>query len=342
MEMATVSTAWDEIAGQFKNASLLLGNGFSISIDSRFEGNFLASTVLAQQDESGEPSKVGRLLSKLNETDIVKETNIESALASLAIARSVVDVVATGSDAIGEIERVEKELRSALLSAIRAVHPENAQVVDELCRRAPALCHYSAVFTTNFDLLLYWMVMAGGLSERSAERYQLIDFFWNDKLYFNPLDAAPFVGQIPVYYVHGALHLVRDAHNGTQKMQSDSGSLLMELMELPSNLSPLIVTAGDSREKAAAIRGSEYLYHCLETLEKSTEIVVLGHALAPVDDHLVRALVKNATRIAVGLHDCQEPPELAKRLCDGGFSGRVEYFDSSTHPLCGTGSAAAA
>ncbi len=209
MGLPTSISAWDDITDRYQGASLRLGNGFSISIDLRFEGNFLALTVLEKAHKGGQPSTVGEILIELN------ETNIESALASLALARSVVGVSAADSDAIVKIEKVETELRRALLVAIHAVHPEHAEVVDELRRRAPALYRYAAIFTTNFDVLLYWMVMASDVGEASAETDRLVDLFWNRGLCFGPLSVTPSADQIPVYYLHGALHFVRDSHNAT-------------------------------------------------------------------------------------------------------------------------------
>jgi hypothetical protein len=72
---------------------------------------------------------------------------------------------------------------------------------------------YQWIFSTSYDLLVYWAMGCGGSFS------PFIDHFRGPRLEFDPDRADVFADQVPVYFLHGALHLVVGGSGVTWKLR---------------------------------------------------------------------------------------------------------------------------
>jgi hypothetical protein len=321
--------SWSEIESRYAGACVVLGNGFSISIDERFDGDFLTDQAIIENSSFSDHEVVASVLKAAG------SRGIESAMGDLVTSRAVVAAIDPESEVLKRLAFVESAVRASLLRAIRKIHPEHDDVIDELKRRANALSHFSAVFTTNYDVLLYWMIMAGGLADKDQQRPRFVDLFWGKDHDFDPLSVSPHDGQVPVYYLRGALHIVTDLSGRTRKRRATSGNLVTSLDDLTPARELVIVTEGSPQEKVEAIRRSAYLFECLQSLERQSHAVVIGHSLSSVDEHLSRAIADRAEAIAVGVIDSRDCHRIRTHLTNWNDKVTIDFFDARTHPLCG-------
>jgi len=113
------------------------------------------------------------------------------------------------------------------------------------------LLEFDTVYTTNYDLLVYWAVM----TDRPSD---FRDFFWGPDASFDPDDVSTAAGVTRILYLHGALHLYTLADGGTAKLTAGGRNLLSKRSARTSTV-PLFVCEGHSRDKRIAIARSDYL-----------------------------------------------------------------------------------
>jgi hypothetical protein len=183
-------------------------------------------------------------------------------------------------------------VKTALVEAIAESHLPNTGSVSD-SKKASAMSFlepYHNVFTTNYDLLAYWVVMAreGGPAYR--------DGFGDDP---DEPDAPTVVfsfrlgDQKGIFYLHGGLHLFVNAGHVTKHCWSRSGEPLTTLIlqGMEARRYPLFVAEGSAEKKLQQIYTSSYLSYCLDKLGRiQNRLIVFGHALASTDDHLRHAI----------------------------------------------------
>jgi Domain of unknown function (DUF4917) len=315
---------WHEVAEQEEWQVLLLGNGLSINV---WPG-FAYGSLFEYAGGGG-----------LTDADLAlfeATTNFEQVLADLGTAIRVADALGVRAEAFYEPYR---RVQRALGHAIRQVHPNRSSVPDStLTAIREELTNYEWIFTTSYDLLLYWAMGCG-----PGGRFEpFVDHFrWRGTLQFDPARADVFVDQIPVYFLHGALHLVVGGTGATWKQRRGVLQTLLDQFGQPiagdPQARPLLITEGSARDKLQSIERNDYLSHGLSRLRQTDlPTVVFGSSLSPQDQHLVDALNENPQRpVAVALLPASKR-ELASRQAD--IYGRLEaetllFFDSTTHPL---------
>jgi hypothetical protein len=125
--------------------ALILGNGMSINL----WGDFKYGSLFEEAKDSGFLSKKDRRLFK--ELGL---SNFEEVLRKLS------DAILIG-EAIGEDRPTEQALHTsiqkALAQAVQAVHVEQGLIpLEHLEAIRAELRHYRFVFTTSYDLIVYW------------------------------------------------------------------------------------------------------------------------------------------------------------------------------------------
>lgn len=262
---------------------LLLGNGFSISARPSFAYNAL----FARAGPFSAP--VQRLFDDLKSQDferVLLEIQDRSEGASPAEARALSDRGA--------------EVREAFLRAISRVHPDHAMLMGpEECERcAEFLEHFvgrrrplkvrGRIYTTNYDLLLYWVVARHGrrlwcydshISPFGEKRYGV----WH-------AEKPP-----GLVYLHGGLHLYDMPADGQAMLRHGAGRGLIEQTRarLDRGSFPVIVAEGTSEAKVERIKRSAYLTWADSYLrsglrDKNGVLFTFGHGLDPRDAHLLR------------------------------------------------------
>jgi hypothetical protein len=208
---------------------------------------------------------------------------------------------------------------------------------------------FKHVVSFNYDLLLYWAMMAWNTRE-PAVAHEFKDGFTQEDGSF---DADwrrlrdPNRGRRPtlVFYGHGNLALVRDRWGNERKIKAGEHWLLDAIASRWNSGQdvPLFVSEGNAREKAAAIRQSQYLRTVYEQVlpEFGDNIVVYGFGFNPSDEHIMKAVcnvnAKNSRAkpktFAVSIHQgMSAKAQMAFRLRVRQQVGdsRVFYFDATS------------
>lgn len=333
---AAQTVGWTSIEQEFAGDGdvsagvLLLGNGFSTNIWSRFA----YSTLLERSGLDGTARDL-----------FGSRTNFETVLAELSTARKVLGVARPGEDGLlALLKDLASEVRHALLKTVGEVHPDAGQLVVDLKLvldgLAKYLPRYTKVFVTNYDLISYWAAVRGGIvdlfpgpdpfDERKAE-------------YWLKNNTEP-----KIFFLHGALHLWRSlVTNAEGKHTAGPDTPLLDVIRSSVNHQdrvPLFISEGSSGEKSARISASPYLSFCGRALaEADAPLTVLGQALADVDQHICEAIERHPNRkVAIGVwvgdvDSASQKKALVTRATE--IRGRlanccdVVFFDSAEHPL---------
>ena len=138
---------------------LLLGNGFSMSYDSGiFSYNVLSDFLLNLDND---------ILQKLFR--IIKTSNFELLMEQLDNVAQIAEVFEADKKVVANIRKATETLKESLIDAIKELHPEHVFEIPEVKSKACAiflnefLSKDGNIFTTNYDLLLYWVLMRNQL-----------------------------------------------------------------------------------------------------------------------------------------------------------------------------------
>ena len=261
--------------------------------------------------------------------DAFGTNNFEVVLASLAQAIRAAKALESPSEQVfqGAYDRI----RASLVAAVCSLHMEWRDLPPAtLSAIAAALTSYECVFTTNYDLLLYWAI-----NFELTSRFR--DFFWGGV--FNPENTEVSTGTTQLLFLHGGLHLYLDGAGDARKRIATSEQSLLESLKdrLENEQAPLFVAEGNAPEKRRSINSSAYLSFAYQRLRMHRKrVVVFGHALGSSDEHLVSALkASKPCKLAVSVpHGTRAEVIQAKASILQKFPGLdIVYFDAGTHPL---------
>jgi hypothetical protein len=315
--------SWDDIVDEHAWQILLLGNGLSINV---WPG-FMYTALFDHARYAGLTDE---------DLELFEGTpNFERVLGDLLTAIRVLEIVGLDSDPLYERYR---RIQLALGHAIREVHL-NRDRVPGATRQAirDELCEYEWIFTTSYDLIIYWAMGYGG-----AWKPFIDGFKYGGRCEFDTRRFKVWQNEIPVFFLHGALHLVVGGNGVTWKLRRTLLDTILDQFGQPipgdPQARPLLVTEGSARDKLRAIEGNDYLSFVLGRLrELALPLVVFGSSLSPEDQHLVDALNEHPDRpIAVSMRPSGTKRQRAAQ--QGDLYGRLEaetllFFDSTTHPL---------
>lgn len=314
--------------------TLLLGNGFSIACDPRYSYRALRENL-----EDTLPPVARGLLERLH-TD-----NVEQVMQILEDARWVNDQLVGDRRRTGPLGRqlaaAHAATCAAMVEAIAQDHLESPAEIDpgrgtldgqstdgssDRASRAVAfLAPYGTVFTTNYDLLLYWTLMrvrdraADGTALRGNDRRWRDGFRRRSNARHGELDPEI---DINVYYLHGALHLYTHQGDDQPSVRKHIGRDNLRLLDIvrrtfERQALPLFVAAGRPEQKREAIARNPYLERAYRAFsEIEGDLVLFGLSLGASDQHLLDALAGNGAlgTVYVSLYgDPDSAPGLALR-----------------------------
>jgi hypothetical protein len=232
-------------------------------------------------------------------------------------------------------------LKSGLLKAIKDLHPEYTKIDPRtLFQLSQRLDWFEDIFTTNYDILLYHIVLITldrRRRDNNVKGYQ--DFFRKSGigLAFND---KPLPGFKNIYYLHGALFLHKLGNQIVKIMRGSKTEELLELIRLQVHLGnvPVFVSEGKAKLKEDTISNSNYLSFCRAAFRASrSRLVIYGFSFSDVDEHLINDLNKNVRKLAIGLHLSGLSKTQILRKLKGiekqlyNFrDGQIKYFDSGT------------
>lgn len=326
--------------------TLLLGNGFSVSYDPQ---RFLYSALLDEARRSGNVPLISDTYFQKQQTN-----DFERVIRELLIAAEALDIIdpVEYEKQVAELRYEAESLKELLAESLASLHPERPsdlrQAQYDNVKRF--VIPYERVYTTNYDLLLYWAIMNQIDSGEDSTR---------DDGFRSPGDAHDYVvwdhltpHTQSVFYLHGALHLYRDINSSElQKLTwIRTGDALIDQIraQLAADRLPLIVAEGSSAEKLAKIQSNAYLARGLRSLASiGGSALVYGLSFSSNDAHIYDALLRSKIRrIAVSIFDDETTPgnqatiRTVNRLISDRetfYKGKrpieVKLFDASSLPL---------
>jgi hypothetical protein len=127
--------------------NILIGNGLSVSISKSFSYSSLRERVSGNLSPA-----VDRLFNKLGTDDF------ERLLRKIQDARDVIEAITDGQVIVSQ--NISEEIKSKLIEAIRIMNPKGPMdhALDPQALNS-ALTNYNQIFTTNYDVYLYWARM---------------------------------------------------------------------------------------------------------------------------------------------------------------------------------------
>jgi hypothetical protein len=264
---------------------LLLGNGFSIACDPVFRYGSLYEAAV----QAGLSERAQQLFERIG------TNNFEGAMKLLEdshwVARTYGLLEHDSSDMLNDLDVIKR----TLVDAIASSHlPIPGDITEE--RKSSAanfLVPYHIVFTTNYDLLLYWVAMHAG------DPPPFEDCFRSDQAF----PDAPYLvfsqrlgDTRGLLYLHGALHLYLNDGQLRKHSWTRTGQRLTDLIRdgLRQGQYPLFVAEGRPDKKLMQIHSSGYLWYCLDKLRNiKSPLVVFGHSLGSSDGHIADAIASN-------------------------------------------------
>ncbi|WP_282068809.1 DUF4917 family protein [Bacillus pumilus] len=268
--------------------NLLTGNGFSIEFDSNFRYGGLYDYLQKKGLFDEKEKKLFRAFDT---------TNFEQVLNSLFKAQTINKTFDKNTDYLDESYQTIKDL---LITSVKEIHPEYAYLdIDKLAWSFNIF--KKNIFTTNYDLLSYWALLALRGKKKIRDGFGYRD---DRKLSFQPDTLKK--DQFKLFYLHGALHLYVDRGDVIKV----TGEILMDNItkEYEMGHFPIYVSEGASEKKLAQIKSNNYLSHCYhELLNSNGGITILGQGLNPdYDKHLIDAIKNSKVKyIAFGVYETQ-------------------------------------
>jgi hypothetical protein len=315
--------AFDEAikATEGTERAVLLGNGFSIQ-------HFSYRTLL----EKAGLAPDGSLRALFDVLQTVDFEVVIKALEDAAVVERAYQKEKRAALFSGEADK----LRRSLVHAIRQIHPahrENIQVIPSCTTFLPS---FATVFTLNYDLLLYWVILDDG--DNFADGFGLGK---ESDGFRGPFQEDAYCN---IYNLHGGLHLFQTADNEVEKRLMGKAGVIDAIAQTitKDKRLPLYVAEGSSIAKLAHIYAVPYLRHCYETLCGSSDaFFVYGHSASTNDAHVYDALFKSDVK---HLYFCIHQPTAKLAEVDGELarykkrnSSKIDYtfVDSQTAKVWG-------
>ncbi len=341
-QLPTYQNVLDELKRKKRQKHLLLGNGFSMSYNSRiFSYNALYNFI----EEINDP-----VLTKL--FDVINTKNFELVMQQLDNFIEIAEAFKADPSLIEKLTKANQLLRTSLIDAISSLHPEHVFEIEE--SRSKSCYQYlneymennGKVFTTNYDLLLYWVLMRNEsklaidgfgrelLNPEEVKRGE--DGEWSDLYWGKHKDEQS------VYYVHGTSPIFDTGVEIEKEVYTNQHYLLENIkVRLDNKNYPIFVTAGNGREKLNHIMHNVYLSHCYEQLTKiEGSLISFGFNFGEYDTHIIDAINKAANNgltpkdgkrlwsVYIGLYS-EENLEYIKSIEDK-FQCKVNVYNART------------
>ncbi|KMT66927.1 DUF4917 family protein [Catenovulum maritimum] len=334
---------WEDIRGNFSDC-LIVGNGGSIAISSNFSykklyqwGRDNEHIKKAAQEIfehfSASQRDFERILNKLNQADFINKK---------------VDITKSEQN---KVRKAYTDVRRSLIDTVKGLHPEWAEVKNEIDFVRQYLSNFNTIFSLNYDLLIHWAtqtqislidssdVFDDGFSKRDNVKNSTSLLFDYKKL----LPTNDKTTQL--YFPHGNLLLYSTKLGDEKKITANhKKDLLTALTKAWANngSQPLFICEGDSHEKLKQINTSSYLSHVYhQALPKAKEnVTIYGWSMGTQDNHLLAQLKQaNPMRVAVSIYTGQDIESQEKEMKHaltalknevGINSNNVTFFDSQS------------
>jgi hypothetical protein len=324
---------------------LIMGNGFSMAYDHNiFSYNALYDFIEKLQDST---------LSKLFE--VINTKNFELVMRQLDNFIEIAKAFDKEGALIKALTEANQLLQQSLIDAVSSLHPEHVFEVPEEKSKAcftflnEYLENKGKVFSTNYDLLLYWVLIRNNPDSSNdgfgKEHLNPVETRRGQEAEFGDLYWGKYKEEQSVFHVHGTLPIFDTGIEIEKEVYRDRNYLLQNIKErMDKKDYPIFVTAGDGNEKLKHIYHNRYLTHCYEQLSKITgSLVSFGFNFGEYDHHIIEAVNKAAKRgaqsgdklfsIYIGVYS-NDDLEYIKSI-QGEFDCKVNVYNSQTANIWG-------
>lgn len=318
---------------------LLLGNGFSVAYDPKiFSYNALHDFVKKLDDKD-----LSTILS------VIETRNFEVIMQYLDHFSALIDAFGADPALKERVNAASAKLKTSLLDAVKALHPEHVFKVpeDQSKECAAFLQTFVAsggnIFSTNYDLLLYWVLMRNNLFEHidgcgrdlmndTGEYMKPEDQIWSDLIWGKHRNKQN------VFYLHGALPFF---DNGVEVVKEEYTVYNYLLANISARMEkgeyPIFVTAGDGQQKLKHITHNQYLTYCYDRFcQAEGSLVTFGFGFGPYDEHIIDAINKAAKRkppnklwsVYIGVYSDEDKKYIEQ--IESKFRCKVHIYDAKT------------
>lgn len=307
---------WEELEAD--KSHLLLGNGFSIGISKNFD--YLELIQVFNNTTIGRYGCTREIFRKL------ETSNFEDVL------KAIYHALIVSIDNENALKTLYSDVKSALITAVQAIHPYYEKVPIKSI--SEELVKYKSVFTTNYDLILYWVILSE-LKERS------FDFFRGTNTPFVQNNTEVFYGKLPIYYLHGAIHLKKNTLGHVFKTSVNLRRVEDFYEYIEFGEFPLFITEGHSSLKIRNIDENNYLRFCFGKFgDLCGTLNIYGHSLnEEYDGHIIEA-IKGSKLDAVLISIYSKYSQVKKNYhisrMEKSFEGsnkKLFFYESDSHPF---------
>ncbi len=320
--------SYDQVKEEIKDkhASILLGNGFSKELMSKSDKKFTFDDgiVFNKLCEKIKP-ETKKIITASN------SENIEAILNKLEFCKSVLQEMRADNLLVEKIENHISIIKQEFINSIIQIHPKkNTEIAPEIYESfVTFLSVYENIFTLNYDLLLYWVIMSDINGENK--------FGFSDGFAYE--NYAEYFKERRVYYIHGALHLYMKG-KAIQKWCSKDHreDLLIEVILRNIDLAnfPKYISHGSAAQKLLEIEEEKnYLNDVFERFKYiNSSLVIFGASLNEADEHIIQAIKdnNNLNSIYIGIFDQDDRLKNIKDRLQKSKNGalKIKMFDSRT------------
>jgi len=321
---------------------LLIGNGFSMAYDpSIFSYNALSKFIEDSQND---------LLVKLFEA--INTRNFEQIMRQLALSKDIIKTFGGGQRIIDRIDQATSTLKESLINAVEILHPEHVFAIpQEKCTSCAnflkdILDNSGKIFSTNYDILLYWVLMRNELPNAidgfGRDAIDSDEWLPDEEVQLSELRWGNHKDDQNIFYLHGALPLFDDGIE-IVKEEYDGNYILENIRKrMDKEQYPIFVTAGDGDEKLNHILHNHYLFFCYDSLcSIGGSLITFGFNFGEFDDHIIKAINEAAAQdidkklwsIYIGVYSENDVAHIES--IKGKFKCKVNMFDSKTAKIWG-------
>lgn len=273
----------------------LFGNGFSMAYDRNiFSYNALSKFI----ENTGDPM-IRNLFEKLN------TKNFELIMQQLDNFCEIAEIFSDDKNLVPKIKTASEKLKNSLIDAIRELHPEHVFTIPEAKSQAciSFLQEYlnkgGFVFSTNYDLLPYWVLMRNnaqmaidGFGRDLETDLDSGEYIEPDDLEYSELRWGKYKESQTIFYLHGTLPIFDTGTNIIKVAYDSEHYLLQNVSErIDKKEYPIFVTAGNGKEKLTHIMHNKYLSFCYDKLcNIQGSLVTFGFNFGDYDTHIIDAI----------------------------------------------------
>jgi len=273
----------------------LFGNGFSMAYDRNiFSYNALSKFI----ENTGDPM-IRNLFEKLN------TKNFELIMQQLDNFCEIAELFSDDKTLVPKIKIASEKLKNSLIDAVRELHPEHVFTIPEEKSQAcisflqEYLNKNGFVFSTNYDLLPYWVLMRNnaqkaidGFGRDLETDLDSREYNDTDDLEYSELRWGKYKENQTIFYLHGTLPIF-DTGTNIIKVEYDSEHYLLQNVSerIDKKEYPIFVTAGNGKEKLTHIMHNKYLSFCYDKLcNIQGSLVTFGFNFGDYDTHIIDAI----------------------------------------------------